>query len=250
MRIDILTLFPEMCERVFTESITGRAIKNGYIDINAVDIRKYAEPQRKGRVDDAPYGGGEGMIMQAEPIARCFEDIAGNSPEKPYFIYMSPAGQTLTQDKVKELSERKHLVLLCGHSEGVDERVIEELVDEEISIGDYVLTGGELPALVLADAVARMIDGVLSSKEAVEGESHYNYLLEHPQYTRPPVWRGRQVPEVLLSGHHANIKKWQREQSLIRTYKRRPDLFKKAEVSDKEKEFVENFIAEENGEKD
>ncbi|NLL15623.1 MAG: tRNA (guanosine(37)-N1)-methyltransferase TrmD [Clostridiales bacterium] len=249
MRIDILTLFPEMCERVFNESITGRAIKNGLISINAVDIRAYAEPQRKSRVDDAPYGGGSGMIMQAEPIARCFEDVwrksagensADGMPEKPYFIYMSPAGSVLTQEKVKELSKKPHLVLLCGHYEGVDERVIEEYIDEEISIGDYVLTGGEMPALVLSDAVARMIDGVLSSEEAVSGESHYNGLLEHPQYTRPPVWRGREVPEVLLSGHHANIKKWQREQSLIKTYKRRPDLFYKADISDAEREFAEN----------
>ena len=223
MRIDILTLFTEMCETVTNESIIGRAQKNKVLDIRCHNIRDHAHDKHK-RVDDAPYGGGMGMVMKAEPIAECFESICGELSVRPRFVYMSPQGKVLTQEKVKELSRLENLVILCGHYEGVDERLIEELIDEEISIGDYVLTGGELPALVLVDAIGRLVPGVLSNEQCFKEESHYSGLLEYPQYTRPTVWREREVPEVLLSGHHANIEKWRHEQSLARTLKKRPDM--------------------------
>ena len=206
MRIDIITLFPEMCSAVLNESIIGRAQKSGAIEINCHQLRDFAFDKHR-RVDDAPYGGGMGMLMLAEPIALCFDDICRQTGKRPRFIYMSPQGKTLTQNKIKELAEYDNICLLCGHYEGVDERLLEEYIDEEISIGDYVLTGGELPALVLADALARMVPGVLSDDECFEQESHYNGLLEYPQYTRPSVWRGKEVPPVLMSGHHKNIEK-------------------------------------------
>ena len=226
MRVDILTLFDEMCMRVLSESIVGRAIKNKVIDVRCHQIRDYAFDKHK-RVDDSPYGGGMGMVMMAEPIAACFEDVCRELGKRPKLIYMSPQGKVLTQQKAVELSKLDNIVLLCGHYEGVDERVIEEFVDEEISIGDYVLTGGELPALVLIDAVSRMIPGVLSDDECFEEESHYCGLLEYPQYTKPSVWRQKNVPDVLLSGHHANIKKWRYEQAVARTERKRPDMAKK-----------------------
>ena len=238
MRIDIMTLFPEMCETVLSESILGRARERGFVDLRTVNIRDFTEDKHN-RVDDAPYGGGMGMLMQTQPIYDCYQSLCDENEEKPHLVYLSPQGQTLTQEKVKALSKLPHLVLLCGHYEGVDERVLEEIVDEEISIGDYVLTGGELPALVLTDAICRMCDGVLPNDEAKELESHYNSLLEYPQYTRPPVWHGRAVPEVLLSGHHANIEKWRREQSLLRTFARRPDLLENADLTEKDKKFLE-----------
>lgn len=225
MRIDILTLFPEMCERVYTESIIGRSIKKGLVDIRAHNIRDYSSDKHN-NVDDTPYGGGMGMIMQAQPIYDCFMSLCDTLGIRPHLIYMSPQGKVLTQNRVKELSKIENIAILCGHYEGVDERVIEAIVDEEISIGDYVLTGGELPALVLADSISRMIPGVLANDEAMENESHYNGLLEYPQYTKPAVWNGMEVPEVLLSGHHLNIEKWREEQSLKRTKERRPDLLK------------------------
>lgn len=233
-----MTLFPEMCETVLSESILGRARERGFVDLRTVNIRDFTEDKHN-RVDDAPYGGGMGMLMQTQPIYDCYQSLCDENEEKPHLVYLSPQGQTLTQEKVKALSKLPHLVLLCGHYEGVDERVLEEIVDEEISIGDYVLTGGELPALVLTDAICRMCDGVLPNDEAKELESHYNSLLEYPQYTRPPVWHGRAVPEVLLSGHHANIEKWRREQSLFRTFARRPDLLEKADLTEKDKKFLE-----------
>lgn len=232
-----MTLFPEMCEAVLSESILGRAREREFVDLRTVNIRDFTEDKHN-RVDDAPYGGGMGMLMQTQPIYDCYQSLCDENEEKPHLVYLSPQGQTLTQEKVKALSKLPHLVLLCGHYEGVDERVLEEIVDEEISIGDYVLTGGELPALVLTDAICRMCDGVLPNDEAKELESHYNSLLEYPQYTRPPVWHGRAVPEVLLSGHHANIEKWRREQSLLRTFARRPDLLEKADLTEKEKQFL------------
>lgn len=234
MRIDIITLFPEMCENVLSQSIIGRARKNNIIEIRCHQLRDYALDKHN-RVDDAPFGGGMGMLMMAEPIALCYEDICKKAPQKPHLIYMSPQGKTLTQKRIKELSQMESICILCGHYEGVDERVIEEYVDEEISLGDFVLTGGELPALVLADAVARMVPGVLSDELCFTEESHYSGLLEYPQYTRPADWRGRQVPEVLISGHHANIAKWRREQSLIRTKNKRPDMLKTAELTEDEK---------------
>ncbi len=240
MRIDILTLFPEMCKAVFNESITGRAIKNGILEINAINIRDYTLDKHN-RVDDTPYGGGTGMLMQAQPIYDCYMALCEEIGSKPHLVYMSPQGEVLTQNKAVELSKLPHLCVLCGHYEGVDERVLEEIVDEEISIGDYVLTGGELPALVLADSIARMIDGVLANEEAYILESHYNSLLEYPQYTKPAVWNGREVPPVLLSGHHANIEKWRREQSLVRTFERRPDLLENAQLTVKEQQMIKAY---------
>lgn len=226
MRIDILTLFPEMCKSVYSESIIGRSIEKGLIEINSRNIRDYSANKHK-NVDDTPYGGGMGMVMQAQPIYDCYMALCEETGTKPHLIYMSPQGQVLTQDKVKELAKLDNIAILCGHYEGIDERIIETIVDEEISIGDYVLTGGELPALVLADAVARMLPGVLANDEAMEKESHYSGLLEYPQYTKPAEWNGISVPDVLLSGHHANIEKWRNEQSLKRTKEKRPDLYKK-----------------------
>ncbi len=237
MRIDILTLFPEMCESVLGESIIGRARANGCIEIGCRNIRDYTLDKHN-RVDDAPYGGGTGMIMQTQPIFDCYAALCEETGTKPHLIYLSPQGKTLTQKKVKELAKLDNIALLCGHYEGIDQRIIDEIVDEEISIGDYVLTGGELPALVLADSIARMQPGVLANEDAFTLESHYSGLLEHPQYTRPFEWHGVTVPEVLISGHHANIQKWQREQSLMRTLERRPDMLEKAELSKKDIEFL------------
>lgn len=244
MRIDILTLFTEMCDRVLCESIIGRARAKGIIETHCHNIRDYTENKQK-QVDDAPFGGGMGMIVQAQPIYDCFKAVeASGNGQKPYVIYMSPQGKTLTQKKALELSKKPWLVLVCGHYEGVDERVIEEIVDEEVSIGDYVLTGGELPALVLADTVARLVPGVLSSEESFTEESHFSSLLEYPQYSRPRVWNGREVPEVLLSGHHLNIKKWRRQKSLERTFFKRPEMLENAELSKDDLEYIARLKAE------
>lgn len=241
MRIDIATLFPAMCETVLDESILGRARKAGLVELHTHDIREYTLSKHR-RVDDAPYGGGMGMLMQADPIYRCYEAICEQAGTRPHVIYMSPQGQTLTQAKSVSFAEFDNLMLLCGHYEGVDERIIEEIVDEEISIGDYVLTGGELSALVLVDSVVRLLDGVLPSSECFENESHYNGLLEYPQYTRPEVWHDKTVPEVLLSGHHANIEKWRREMSVLRTAQKRPDMLEKAELTDAERQLAEEAV--------
>ncbi|MBQ6067309.1 MAG: tRNA (guanosine(37)-N1)-methyltransferase TrmD [Clostridia bacterium] len=238
MRIDILTLFPDMCRAVFHESIVGRAIDKGLLEVYAHDIRDYTLDKHN-RVDDTPYGGGMGMLMQAQPIYDCWRALCAELGKRPHLIYLSPQGKTLTQARAKELSQTDGFALLCGHYEGVDERVLEEIVDEEISLGDYVLTGGELPALVLTDCVARMVPGVLPNEEAFSQESHYDGLLEHPQYTKPYEWNGKTVPEVLISGHHANIEKWKREQSLLRTYQRRPELLDCAELTKTDLEFLE-----------
>lgn len=237
MKITIMTLFPEMCNAVLDESIIGRARKNGIIEIDTINIRDFTHDKHN-RVDDAPYGGGMGMLMQTQPIYDCFASLCSEDGKKPHLIYMSAQGKTLTQKRVKELSQLPNIAILCGHYEGVDERIIEEIVDEEISIGDYVLTGGELPALILSDSIARMIDGVLPNDEAKELESHYSGLLEYPQYTRPPEWHGRKVPDILLSGHHENIDKWRREKSLERTLERRPDMLKSAELTKKDREYL------------
>jgi len=235
LRIDIMTLFPEFVDFILSESIIGRARRAGTLDIRAHNIRDYSEDKHR-RVDDTPYGGGRGMLMAAPPIYRCYkaieEDIRSSSDDtetgtKPYVIYMSPRGRVFTNDYAKELSEKGNLVILCGHYEGVDERLIEEIVDEEVSIGDYVLTGGEVPACIVADAVGRLVDGVLTLPECHENESFEGGLLEYPQYTRPAVWMGREVPDVLLSGHHANIDKWRHEKSVEITKARRPDLLEK-----------------------
>ncbi len=243
MRIDIITLFPEMCEAVLGESIIGRARRSGAIDIRCHQLRDFAYDKHR-RVDDSTYGGGMGMLMMAEPIALCYEHICEEIGEKPHLIYLSPKGETLTQRKLKKLSEREDICLLCGHYEGVDQRVLDMYVDEEISIGDYVLTGGELPALVLADSLARLQPGVLSDDECFELESHYDGLLEYPQYTKPQVWRGVEIPEVLYSGHHENIRKWRREQSIVQTAEKRPDMLSKAPLSDKERRFAEQLLSD------
>ena len=240
MRIDIMTLFPQMCEAVMGESIIGRARDTGKVTIEFHQIRDFAI-NRRNQVDDTPYGGGAGMLMMAQPIYDCFNKVCDVAGARPHLIYMSPCGQTLTQQRVKELSEIPNVAILCGRYEGVDQRVIDEIVDEEISIGDYVVTGGEMPAMILADAISRMLPGVLSEPEGFMGESHYSSLLEYPQYTKPPVWHGVEVPEVLTSGHHANIQKWQRERSIERTLERRPELLENAELSKKEKQFLEEL---------
>ncbi len=238
MRIDFLTLFPESCNAVLGESIIGRARERGILDFHFHQIRDYTENRQK-QVDDYPYGGGMGMVMNAQPIADCYRAVCDELGHRPHLIYLSPQGKTLTQQRARELAELPELCLLCGHYEGVDERVLDAIVDEQISIGDYVLTGGELPAMVLADCVARMIPGVLSDEVCFTEESHFSSLLEYPQYTRPAVWEGREVPEILLSGHHENIAKWRREQSLLRTLEHRPDLLEHAELTPKEKVFLE-----------
>lgn len=225
MRIDIITLFPEMFTPVFSESIIGRAQKSGALQIECHQLRDYAFDKHR-RVDDTPYGGGMGMLMKAEPIALCFDDICRQTGTRPHFVYMSPQGKTLTQTRLRELAQLESICILCGHYEGVDQRLIDEYIDEEISIGDYVLTGGEIPAMVFADALSRMIPGVLTNNECFTEESHFNGLLEYPQYTKPAEWRGIDVPEVLLSGHHANIEKWRREKSVEVTKLKRPDLLK------------------------
>ena len=235
-----MTLFTDMCDSVLNESIIGRARQAGKVEINTVDIRDFSIDKHR-HVDDKPYGGGNGMVMLAEPIYRCYNSICEQIGKKPHLVYMTPQGKTLTQQRVKELSKLDNIVILCGHYEGVDERVIEELQPEEISIGDYVLTGGELPALILADSISRMLDGVLSNDECFEEESHYNSLLEYPQYTHPAVWNGREVPEVLLSGHHQNVDKWRRKQSIKRTYERRPDMLENAELTKDDLEYIEEL---------
>ncbi|MEF9866168.1 MAG: tRNA (guanosine(37)-N1)-methyltransferase TrmD [Oscillospiraceae bacterium] len=228
MRIDIATLFPEICEEYAQLSILGRAQKKEYITIKAHQIREYTT-NKQNQVDDYPYGGGHGMIMQAQPIYDCCMDIISKVTQeghgRPHIVFMTAGGTTLNEEKCKELAQKDSILLVCGHYEGMDERVIEELADEEISIGDYVLTGGELAALVVADSVCRLCDGVLASAEGYEEESHYNGMLEYPQYSRPEVWRQRAVPPVLLSGHHGNVEKWRKEQSEQRTRERRPDLY-------------------------
>ena len=228
MRIDLLTLFPDMCEAVMAESIVGRARKKGYLQVCCHQIRDYAYDKHQ-RVDDCPFGGGKGMLLMAEPIALCIDDLTAHLGKKPHMIYMSPQGSVLNQQRIKELGQMENIAILCGHYEGVDERLLDAYVDEQISLGDFVLTGGELPALALADAVSRMVKGVLAEDVCFEEESHYNGLLEYPQYSRPAVWRGREVPPVLLSGHHANIAKWRRAQSLWRTLQHRPDMLEQVE---------------------
>lgn len=244
MRIIIATLFPEMCEQVLSESIIGRARRAGKLDIRCVNIRDYSQDKHH-RVDDSPYGGGKGMLMQVEPIFRCWEDQCAQLGQRPHCIYLSPKGQVFSQKKAIQLKEQgKDLFLLCGHYEGVDQRVLDEIVDEEISIGDYVLTGGELGALVLVDAIGRLCEGVLPEEQCFTEESHYKGLLEYPQYTRPPLWHGQAVPEVLLSGHHAKIVQWQREQSLQLTLDRRPDMLAQVELDKKDRAFLRRLEQE------
>lgn len=227
MKFFVLTLFPEMIENVLSESIIGRAAASGYISFEAVNIRDYTLDKHK-KVDDYPYGGGAGMVMQAQPVYDAYMSIAERIGHKPYCIYMTPQGHTFVQSDAKRLAaEYEEIVLLCGHYEGIDERVLEEIVDEYISIGDYVLTGGEMPACVVADAVARMVPGVLTNNESGSDESFEDNLLEYPQYSRPETWRDKKVPAILLSGDHAKVDQWRKEQSIERTKERRPDLYEK-----------------------
>ena len=241
MRIDIATLFPDMCDSVLHESIIGRAIKGGHIEIYSHNIRDYTTNKHR-KVDDKPYGGGTGMVMQAQPVYDCIMDIVSHHARKPRIIYMSPQGQTLTQELVKELAQEDGLILLCGHYEGIDQRVLDELDVEEISVGDYVLTGGELPALIVADAVARLQKGVLPNEDAYSIESHYNGLLEYPQYTMPFEWRGRQVPVDLTLGNHEVVADWQRKAALRVTAEKRPDMHE-IYMDDLVQEFWDGFIA-------
>lgn len=228
MKFHILTLFPEIIEDSIKVSIVGRAIQQGLICVNAVNIRDFTHNKHK-KVDDYPYGGGAGMLMQAQPIFDAYCSLQDDSDNveshKKRVIYVTPQGETFTQEKARELSKEKEIVILCGHYEGIDERVLEEIVTDYISIGDYVLTGGELPALVMIDAISRLVGGVLSNDDSAEFESFQDNLLEYPQYSRPEEWNGKKVPAVLLSGHHENIRKWRNEQSIQRTKERRPDLY-------------------------
>ena len=225
MNFHILTLFPDMVMQGLGTSIIGRAVNNGLLSIEAVNIRDYAFNKHQS-VDDYPYGGGAGMLMQAEPVYQAYEAIAEKVKKKPRVVYLSPQGATFSQTMAEELAKEEELVLLCGHYEGIDERVLEEIVTDYVSIGDYVLTGGELPALVMMDAIARLVPGVLNNEESAETESFSDGLLEYPQYTRPVEILERRVPDVLMSGHHEKINEWRKEQSIMRTRERRPDLYK------------------------
>lgn len=233
MNFHVLTLFPEMIEQGMHTSIIGRAIAGGYLSIDAINIRDYAFNEHQ-KVDDYPYGGGAGMLMQAEPVYLAYESVQKKLGYRPRVVYLTPQGEVFHQTMAKELAKEKDLVFLCGHYEGIDERVLDEIVTDYVSIGDYVLTGGELPAMVMMDSISRMVPGVLSNQESGETESFAENLLEYPQYSRPEEWHGQKVPPVLLSGHHANIEAWRREQSILRTAKRRPDLLKKADLTNKE----------------
>ena len=235
MQFDVLTLFPEMFEPL-NESIIGRAKEKGLININLINIRDFSKNKHK-KVDDTPYGGGAGMVMMPDVVYDAYKSL---NTEDAKVVYMSPQGKKLNQEKVIELSKEKHVILLCGHYEGIDQRVIDEIVDEEISIGDYVLTGGELPAMVLIDSVSRYIEGVLKDDSTKE-ESFAQGLLEYPQYTRPETFCEKKVPEILLTGHHENIDKWRREQSLKITLKKRPDLLEKIKLSDEDKKILEKL---------
>lgn len=225
MRIDILTLFPQMCNAFLEESIIGRARKNKCIEINTHNIRDYTKDKHR-RTDDYPYGGGQGMLMTAQPIDSCFEEVIRQVGKRPHLIYMSPCGKTLTQKRVKEIALMENVAILCGHYEGIDQRIIDKIVDEEISVGDYVVTGGEMPAMILTDAVCRMLPGVLSEEACFSDESHFNGLLEYPQYTRPFEWQGMKVPDVLISGDHARISEWRKEKAVEKTMRLRPDIMK------------------------
>ena len=233
MNFHVLTLFPEMIEQGMHTSIIGRAIAGGYLSIDAINIRDYAFNKHQ-KVDDYPYGGGAGMLMQAEPVYLAYESVQKKLGYRPRVVYLTPQGEVFHQTMAKELAKEKDLVFLCGHYEGIDERVLDEIVTDYVSIGDYVLTGGELPAMVMMDSISRMVPGVLSNQESGETESFAENLLEYPQYSRPEEWHGQKVPPVLLSGHHANIEAWRREQSILRTAKRRPDLLKKADLTNNE----------------
>ena len=254
MNFHVLTLFPEMIENTINTSITKRAIEKGLISVNAVNIRDFSSDKHK-RVDDYPYGGGAGMVIQAEPVYKAYEYLVNHiksqkkdqsSLKKPRVIYVTPQGKIFNQTMAQELSLEEDLIFLCGHYEGIDERVLEMIVTDNISIGDYILTGGELPALVMIDLIARLIPGVLNNEASSEFESLKDNLLEYPQYTRPEVFMGRKVPEVLLSGHHAKIEEYRRKQSILRTFERRPDLLENAVLTKEEREYLTGLIFQKN----
>lgn len=234
MKIDILTLFPDFFSNLSSWSIIGRAIGEGIIDINYIDIRSFSKNKHR-KVDDYPFGGGPGMVMTPQPLFDAINSVKSNSSR---IIYLSPQGKKLNQKLVNELSSEDHLVLLCGHYEGIDNRIIDNYIDEEISIGDYVLTGGEIPAMVLMDSIIRLLPGVLSSEESYSDESHFDGLLEHPQYTRPREFQGLKVPEILLSGNHEKIKEWRYYESLKATFLKRPEILEKLELSEKDRKFI------------
>lgn len=242
MQFYIMTLFPEMVMQGLSTSIIGRAVNKGLLSIEAVNIRDYAF-NKHNSVDDYPYGGGAGMLMQAEPVYQCYRALEEKMNKKPRVVYLSPQGKTFNQTMAEEFAQEEELVFLCGHYEGIDERVLEEIVTDYVSIGDYVLTGGELPAMIMVDAISRLVPGVLHNDVSAEFESFQDNLLEYPQYSRPEIWHDKKVPEVLMSGHHANIEKWRREQSVIRTARNRPDLLEKAELTEKEREIAEKILA-------
>ncbi len=237
MNFHVLTLFPDMVRDGFQTSITGRAAEKGLLSLETINIRDFSV-NKHNRVDDYSYGGGAGMVMQAEPVYLAYESVAKRTGGTPRVLYMSPQGRVFDQRMAEELAREDELVFLCGHYEGIDERVLQEIVTDEVSIGDYVLTGGELPALVIMDAVSRLLEGVLHNEESAQFDSFHDNLLEYPQYSRPEEWRGRTVPPVLLSGHHANVERWRREQSLIRTRERRPDLLEHAQLTEEDKKFL------------
>lgn len=243
MNYYILTLFPDMVMDGLNTSIIGRAKEKGLLSIEAVNIRDFTE-NKHNRVDDYPYGGGAGMVMQAQPVYDAYRHVEEKIGKKPRVIYMTPQGKTFNQNMAEEFAKEEELVFLCGHYEGIDERVLEEIVTDYVSIGDYVLTGGELPAMVMIDAISRLLKDVLHNDTSAEFESFHDNLLEYPQYSRPENWNGKKVPEVLLSGHHANIEKWRREQSIMRTVEWRPDLMENAVLSKKEKIFLEKYLEE------
>ena len=242
MDFHVLTLFPDMIRSGLMNSIIGRAIEEGILNLNAVNIRDYTN-SKHGKTDDYPYGGGAGMVMQAQPIYDAYRSVADGLSYRPRVIHLTPQGRVFDQEMARELALEKGLVFLCGHYEGIDERVLDEIVTDNVSIGDFVLTGGELPAMCMMDAIARMIPGVLHNEESAEDDSFGDGLLEFPQYSRPECWNGIHVPPILLSGDHAKVDAWRREQSLIRTAQRRPDLLEKAAISPKEREFVKNYLA-------
>lgn len=243
MRIDIATLFPEMLENYLSQSVVGRAREKGVFTVNCHNIRDYTLDKHR-RVDDTPYSERQGMLMQCEPVFNCFTSVCEG--RKPHVIYMSPQGKTLTQQRAKQLSELDDIFILCGHYEGVDDRVVEEIVDEEISIGDYVLTGGELPAMVMMDAISRLVPGVLSNSDSAVTESFEDGLLEYPQYTRPDIWHHKQVPPILTSGDHARVDRWRRDRSLERTFRMRPELLEKVQLSPQDRKALSEIRVQEN----
>ena len=243
MRIDILTLFPDTVGDMMNESILGRAQERGYIRIEAHQIRDYTA-NKQNQVDDYPYGGGRGALMQADPLYRCWCHVCDEAGAPVHTIFLSPCGHVFRQEDAKRLSQMENIVLVCGHYEGIDQRFIDECVDEEISIGDFVLTGGEIPAKAVADSVCRLVPGVLPDKECFEDESHWDGLLEYPQYSRPAVWHGREVPPILLSGDHAKVARWRRKQAILRTRARRPDMYEKLRFETKEDKKILREIAD------